>query len=160
MLCQAGIPAWWVRSEDTITEHTNIIGQVNIEPLDPDINLAPFKNEKGESAPFPVFYKGGPGEDRNAAIRWRVFRELDPKPPPAVPVPDVTQSASVTVSDDSLRQAVENIVGVTSPESLRQVVKDVVLEHGSQLGPIRSTPSPSPRSEPYRMFNSSLVYSY
>jgi hypothetical protein len=156
-LYNAGIPVWWVRNEDTITEHTNILSQTWIETIPDDIVLSQFVDEYRNPDPFPILHQGLPGPDRLAALRWGVHYHLEKAPPSASNRQSAPATSSTTLPalpSDTLRQAVENITGVSSPDSLRQMVRDEITNSTRQsfAGPIRTEPNHSSvRVEPYGM---------
>ena len=164
-LYNAGIPTWWVRSEETIIEHTNINSQTHVTTPSRDIILEHFEDENGASKPFPVFHNGYPGEDRECILRWAVQYHLDPvqlDPGASTSVPSLSSIPSSTPASSStsgsydfpaVQQAVEKVVGVGSTHALQQVVKDVVQQClAPQTGPDRPSGSQSSvRMAPYRM---------
>jgi hypothetical protein len=164
-LYNAGIPVWWVRREDTVTDQTNIIMESWISNPPDCIVLEEAKDTYGNPQPYPIFYRGPPGEARVLCLRWAVQYHLDNKslstaPNPSAPAPPFSQ--------DALRDAVEKVVGVATPECLRRMVRAAVQQcngprrtearqgtdkqrQGTEprTGLVRTRRNHSPRVEPY-----------
>ena len=150
-LHNAGIPVWWIRSEETITENTNIISQIHISEPSTDIVLEHFEDEHDVCKPFPVFHNGFPGDDHMGVFHWAVQYHLDPVRLDSESAPRSGLERSILYDLPPVRQVVGTVDSVGSADALRQVVRDVVQEClEPQSGPDRPSASqPSTRVAPY-----------